>query len=99
MKNICPVCGYDKLEDKPYDEYGYPTYVTCSCCGYEFGFDDSSKGKTFVEYREEWISKGFKFFNKEKQPDIWDEETLKIQIQDTSKVDYSPRIRKKKDNF
>jgi ribosomal protein L37E len=94
MKKICLVCGYDKLEQVPYDEYGYPTYVTCSCCGFEFGFDDSSKKMTFLEYREKWILKGFKFFNKSKQPKEWDENILKEQLKNTLLIDYKPRIPK-----
>ena len=34
---ICPVCGYDGLEEPPYDETGLGNYDICPCCGYEFG--------------------------------------------------------------
>ena len=92
LKKICPVCGYDKLEQPPYDEYGYPTYVICSCCGFEFGFDDSSKNMTFSKYRENWMLKGFPFFNKNKKPKIWNKEVLKEQLKNIELVNYKPRI-------
>lgn len=40
MKNICPVCGFDGLDFKPYDEKGFGTFEICPCCGFEFGCDD-----------------------------------------------------------
>lgn len=92
MNKICPVCGYDKLSDFPYDEYGYPTYTICSCCGYEFGFDDSSKKLTFEVYRDAWIKKGYKYFNKEKQPDTWNKELAEKQLKNIEKTNYKPRI-------
>ena len=77
--HICPVCGYDKLEEVPYDEFGYPTYVICSCCGFEFGFDDESEGDTFSEYRQRWINQGFPFINAKKKPSNWNKKTMEQQ--------------------
>lgn len=94
--NYCPVCGYDGLTEKPYDEFGYPTYTICSCCGYEFGFDDSSKGISFQEYQTKWISDGFKFFNKNKKPKIWNEKVLIDQLANITKVSYKPRLLRKR---
>ena len=48
-KYICPVCGYDRLEEPVYDEIGEPSFEICSCCGVEFGFDDFDiKNLTFT---------------------------------------------------
>ena len=38
--HMCPVCGYIGLNEQPYDDNGCPSYEICSCCGFEFGFDD-----------------------------------------------------------
>lgn len=43
-RQICPVCGYDDLDEGPFTEGGYPTYEICPCCGYEFGYDDEATG-------------------------------------------------------
>lgn len=94
MKNkfICPVCGYDRLKEAPYNEYGDPSYEICSCCGFEFGFDDSSQKITFKEYRKNWIDNGFRYFDKKKQPDKWNIDVLKKQLKNIESVNYMPRI-------
>ncbi len=92
MEKICPVCGYKKLADYPYDNYGYPTYVICSCCGYEFGFDDSSNGMTFKAYRKKWIADGFQFFRKDEKPSLWNFDVLEKQLKNVLKVNYKPRL-------
>lgn len=68
---ICPICGYNKLVEKPYDNKGNPSYEICNCCGYEYGFDDGSCSMNFDEYRKSWISKGAKWFNPKKKPPNW----------------------------
>lgn len=53
----CPVCGYDRLAAKPYENWppppeleltppyedllGRPSYEVCPRCGFEFGNDDN----------------------------------------------------------
>lgn len=64
---ICPVCGYDGLVEPPFDSDGNPSYEICSCCGYEFGFDEA----TYQEYRKTWIDRGAQWFNVKKRPLIW----------------------------
>ena len=89
-KYICPVCGYDRLSQKPYNDaepfeeskmnaviYGleYGSFEICSCCGFEFGVDDVSKIK---EYRENWLKNGAKWFAEKRMPKNWKlEEQLK----------------------
>jgi hypothetical protein len=83
MKNICPVCGYDGLEELPYDHDGNPSYEICDCCGFEFGFDDDSEGLSFEEYRKKWIEEGAKWFNPDMKPKGWDikRQLLNINVQ------------------
>lgn len=68
---ICPVCGYDKLTEEPYDDDGNPSYEICNCCGFEFGYDDSSEGRSFEIYRKRWIEKGASWFNLKAKPVEW----------------------------
>ena len=82
---ICPVCGYDKMSEPPCDDLGYPTYVICSCCGFEFGFDDESKGLSFSEYRQRWINNGFTFFSVKKKPTNWNERVMRRQLENIGK--------------
>lgn len=47
--NLCPVCGYDGLED------GTSSGEICSSCGTEFGYSDFQR--SHEELRRRWISK------------------------------------------
>lgn len=46
--NLCPVCGYDGLED------GTASGEICSSCGTEFGYSDFQR--SHLELRRRWIS-------------------------------------------
>ena len=78
MRNICPICGYDKLEEEPYNESGYGSDEICVCCGFQFGYDDfPNKEESYVEWREKWICDNYKWFSRKTlQPKEWN-----IQIQ------------------
>ena len=65
-KYTCPVCGYNNLDEAPYDNFGCPSYEICPCCGVEFGYDDS--GKSHELLRDNWIRNGFKWFSKYNKP-------------------------------
>ena len=39
-ENICPVCGYDGLDEPAFDERGVGSDGICPCCGFQFGLDD-----------------------------------------------------------
>lgn len=70
---LCPVCEYDKLDEPPYDSFGYPTYNMCPCCGTEFGYDDVTKKHS--ELRNAWIGNGMRWWSKNAQPpNNWDPE-------------------------
>jgi hypothetical protein len=66
---------------------GCPTYVICSCCGFEFGFDDDSEGHTYSTYRKQWIDQGFPFFIAKKRPANWNIRTMKRQLANTGNGD------------
>jgi transcription elongation factor Elf1 len=68
----CPVCGFDKLEEMPYDNDGNPSYEICICCGFEFGFDDDSEGYSVENYRSKWINEGSNWFSPDLKPKNWD---------------------------
>lgn len=66
---ICPVCGYDGLEEEPYINGGEAgSFEICSCCKFQFGYYPK---KTIPEYRERWISDGAKWFYEEDKPENW----------------------------
>lgn len=66
---ICPVCGYDELEEQAYSSTGGGSFEICPCCGYEFGYDDQYL--SHEEYRLNWIKDGAVWFSEEKKPQKW----------------------------
>ena len=81
-EKICPVCGYDNLDEGPFTKYGYPTYEICPCCGYEFGYHDESAGLSYANYREKWIASGFHWRDKDEEPNNWDRQLMEKQLSD-----------------
>lgn len=80
-KYKCPVCGYDGLNEVPYNETGgNASFEICPCCNFEYGFDDYSEGETFASYREKWLKNGAKFSDSEIQPLEWNLEKALEQI-------------------
>lgn len=79
MKNICPVCGYDKLDFSPYDKEGYASFDICPCCGFQFGNDDfPDKELSFATWRKNWIENGCIWFSRGIKPENWNaDEQLK----------------------
>lgn len=74
-ENICPVCGFNKLDEKPYDKYDCPSHEICPCCGTEFGYDDKVKDKSRIkrwkELQLEWVRNGYKWFSVDEKPENW----------------------------
>lgn len=63
-RNICPVCGNPDLSEPAYsEEEGWPSDEICSCCGYQFGYDDDSEGITHEQWRMRWIDEGMKWWS------------------------------------
>jgi hypothetical protein len=77
---ICPVCGYE-LDEPPYDEYDYPSYNICSCCGFEYGVTDDDLKYTFESYRKEWENKGYPFRWEKEKPQNWGVIAAKKQLE------------------
>ena len=94
LLKICPVCGWTGLEELPYSDFegGCPSYETCSCCGFQFGYHDSNSHYTFKKYRDKWIIEGFRFYNYLDKPNIWNEQIMHEQLNNIEKLSYKPRI-------
>jgi len=84
--NICPICGYDKLLEPPYDEFGIGSYEICACCGFEFGYTDEDENFTFESYRKEWIDKGCLFSYRKDKPEIWSLEVAFKQLKNLDRT-------------
>jgi hypothetical protein len=67
---MCPVCGYDGLNAKAERE-DMPSFVTCPCCIFEFGFDDLSVGETYESYRNKWVDAGMPWKGPYAPPEGW----------------------------
>ena len=74
MKYVCPVCNYDGLDQKPYNDRGYGSYEICLCCGFQFGVDDfPDKEQGIREWRERWIENGCRWtYGQHLKPPNWD---------------------------
>jgi hypothetical protein len=92
LLNICPVCGFDKLLEPPYSIDDCPSYEICSCCGFEYGYDDADQHYSFEGYREKWIKNGYEFTDEDDKPTGWNEQLMREQLKNTLKVNYKPRI-------
>ncbi len=69
--NICPVCGYDGLDEPAYKRGNIPSDEICSSCGYHFGFDDDAAGITHEQWRAKWITDGMKWWSPHPVPHHW----------------------------
>ena len=68
--NNCRVCGL-RQEDAPWGPDGkIPTHEICDCCGVEFGYEDSSV-KSALNYRNEWLKEGARWFRPKAKPSNW----------------------------
>jgi hypothetical protein len=64
MKYICPVCGYNQLDEPP------TRFEVCPSCGTEFGNDDYFN--THDELRAKWIANGMSWWDApEYRPPDW----------------------------
>src|SRR5215470_3158985 len=60
--NVCPVCGFNKLEEPPANFY------ICPCCGTEFGNDDLDT--SHAELRRRWLQSGARWFSDYTRPPV-----------------------------
>lgn len=75
---LCPVCGYDRLDEPPWLD-GAPSDAICPSCGTHFGYDDAAGGDASTRVavhqtlRRAWISDGGRWFSVSRQPPAgWD---------------------------
>lgn len=77
MTYICPVCGFDGLDEPAYNEFNDPSFDICLCCRFQFGDDDDveieeglfmQREETHTNYREAWIESGAPIFQTEYYP-------------------------------
>jgi transcription elongation factor Elf1 len=80
---LCPVCGFDKLKEPPYNKAKEPSYEICPCCGFEFGFDGVNSPTIFADFRRDWIENGAFWFMLKSKPKDWD---LKKQLKNIGKA-------------
>ena len=75
-KYICPVCGFDNLEEPAYYKCSQDivgSYNGCPCCGFYFSdIGNINLTELHTKYRKEWIENGCNFINKSKMPKDWD---------------------------
>lgn len=69
-KMVCRVCGLLQHEPPWGDDGKSPNFDICSCCGVEFGYEDSSK-VSVINYRKVWLEHGTKWFDLKKMPEHW----------------------------
>jgi len=70
-KYLCPVCGFNKLNEEPFSKKNEPSYEICPCCGFEFGFNGENNKRSFNDYRQRWIADGAIWFSAEVKPKDW----------------------------
>lgn len=72
MTYVCPVCGYDKMQETSYYSNGDASFELCLCCGFQFGVDDDveieddkflTRTEAHALYRDKWIKDGAKVFS------------------------------------
>jgi hypothetical protein len=71
----CPICGYGRLLDPPWADWGRPSAAPCPCCGTRFGVDASEPGdeEAHLELRRRWVEAGCRWWSTEqKPPQRWD---------------------------
>lgn len=77
MNYICPVCGFDQLDEPAYDEYDDGSFDICLCCRFKFGYTDHveisdgvfmEREQTHIMHREKWLQSGAKIFYPEHYP-------------------------------
>jgi hypothetical protein len=73
-KFVCPVCGFDQLDDPPVDEDGDGLFEICPSCGFQFGVSDDDEGFTYASWRAKWVSVGMPWDSERIRPapEGWD---------------------------
>ncbi len=90
MNYICPICGFDKLFEPPFDKFSCGSFEICPCCGTEFGYHLlNSDMQKIISLRKAWINNGMIFKKKERIPAIW---KANEQIKNLEKIDIDNNV-------
>lgn len=66
----CPVCGYDRLLEKPRTNNG-GSYEICPSCAFQFGVSDDDRAFTYDTWRDEWCRTGAHWSSSKPPPPGW----------------------------
>jgi hypothetical protein len=61
---VCAVCGYRHLASPQRSASGGASHEICPSCGFESGHSDDVEGKTFEQWRADWVTKGLAWSSK-----------------------------------
>lgn len=85
---LCPVCGYDRLDEPPWDNES-PSDEICPSCGTHFGYDDAAGGSAAQrqarhrDLRERWKAAGCPWFSRTAwQPEDWNPRTQLVSVEE-----------------
>lgn len=82
--HFCPICGFELRKHRPPYTSGTPSFDTCPCCRFEYGFHDLVKGESFESWRSRWIGAGARWPEDKivAEPRGWDaaKQLLNIQV-------------------
>lgn len=59
---LCPICGYDKLDEPAYQGLS-GSLEMCPSCGFQYGVDDHDRDITHEQWREQWIQNAMPWFS------------------------------------
>lgn len=78
LEQLCPVCGFDGLDDPPWLDDS-PSDEICPSCGIQFGYDDAAGGdigerrRVYDAWRARWLSAGCPWTSRGREPPpSWD---------------------------
>ena len=84
MNYMCPVCGFDGLDEPPYSPAGYGLFEICPSCGFQYGVSDDNNGISFHEWREDWIDQGMPWSSKGiPAPKGWNPEAQLLELRNS----------------
>ena len=70
-KYICPVCGYNELDQPAWDTTtGVPSFNIYPSCGCELGYHDATTRAKLI-YLRNWVQQGTSWFRPEIKPSGW----------------------------
>jgi len=55
---LCPICGFEGLQEPPRSSSGGGSYEICPSCGFQFGVSDDDEGWTYESWRDDWVRRG-----------------------------------------